>query len=121
MSPLPLTAVELLKYVPDNPGYSLCDICREGVASWDNALFLRVLFSGDVSAFRKKQGRHVRCDESLSQYIVHPLFPPVNVSLAAQDKRRIDPVACARHELRVTQLWVEMQRAFGKRVSEVSQ
>ena len=83
-------------------GY-LCAVCgREVEVVADSDLYLRYVL-GEVAAERlpKAPERHIRCNPSLGQFIVHEAFAPIAVD-GPFGKAGLDPGFVALEEARVT-------------------
>ena len=90
-------------------GY-LCDVCGDEVEDiTDSDLYLRYV-TGEVQAreLMTARERHLRCNPTLSQFIVDPEFAPVVVE-GVFDKRLFDPADNARREDLVTRGWKRLQ------------
>jgi hypothetical protein len=83
-------------------GY-LCDVCGEEVEGLlESDLYLRyVLGEVDPERLHLEPERHLRCNPTLSQFIVDPEFPPVVVS-GPFAKSEMDAAWVAIEEARVT-------------------
>ncbi|MEL0096630.1 MAG: hypothetical protein VW875_12365 [Planctomycetaceae bacterium] len=83
-------------------GY-LCQVCGhevEGIV--DSDLYLRyILGLVDPEVLHIASERHLNCNPTLSQYIVHPGFPAVEVE-GDFDKRQLDTEFVAKREREVT-------------------
>lgn len=83
-------------------GY-LCDVCGREVETIDNSdLYLRyVIGEIDPETLHSNQERHLRCNPTLSQFIVADDFDPVVVE-GYFGKAQLDPEFVAAEEVRVT-------------------
>ena len=83
-------------------GY-LCQVCGHEVENIvDSDLYLRyVLGLVDPEVLHIASERHLNCNPTLSQYIVHPEFPAVKVE-GDFDKRQLDTEFVAIREQEVT-------------------
>ena len=83
-------------------GY-LCQVCGHEVENIvDSDLYLRyVLGLVDPEVLHIASERHLNCNPTLSQYIVHPEFPVVEVE-GDFDKRQLDSEFVAIREQEVT-------------------
>lgn len=101
-------------------GY-LCEICGNEVEDiTDSDLYLRYVL-GEVEAryLMTAKERHLRCNPTVAQFIVHPAFEPVIVE-GPFDKRNLDPEEVARRESRTTRAWQRLQevRDLGLPISD---
>jgi len=101
-------------------GY-LCDVCGDEVEDITGSdLYLRYV-TGEVPArvLMTAKERHLRCNPTLSQFIVDPAFEPVVVD-GPFGKRHLDPADVARREDLVTRGWRRLQevRGLGIPISE---
>ena len=97
-------------------GY-ICEVCGEPVDEMvDSDLYLRFII-GHVSVGELTQSseRHIRCNPTQAQFIVHEDFEPVTVE-GPFDKRELDPADVARQEDLVTRGWVRLQELRGSRL-----
>lgn len=87
-----------------------CEVCGEDVGLiTESDLYLRfVLGEVPIYLLQKQAERHLRCNPSLSQYIVDPAFEPV-VCNGEFDKRTCDVDFVAAEESRVTRAWRRLQ------------
>ena len=94
-------------------GY-LCDVCGEDVANLvDSDLYLRYIIGMlDPEVLHTTPERHIRCNPSLSQYIVAEEFEPVEVE-GPFDKRYLDPAFVAERERLVTRGWRRLHEVAG--------
>ena len=83
-------------------GY-LCEVCGHEVEQIvESDLYLRfILGLVDPEILHIAAERHLRCNPTLAQYIVHPEFPPLQVE-GDFDKRQLDPEFVAIREKEVT-------------------
>ena len=86
-------------------GY-LCDVCGQDVAEMtESDLYLRyVIGMIDPETLHTNQERHVRCNPTLAQFVVHDGFEPVVVD-GDFDKRRLDADFVQQRETLVTRGW----------------
>ena len=86
-------------------GY-LCDVCGGDVENlWESDLYLRyVIGQIDPETLHTTRERHIRCNPTLAQFIVHPDFEPVVVA-GVFDKRRLDPAYVREQERLITRGW----------------
>ena len=79
----------------------------------DSDLYLRFIV-GLVSLAELTQSpeRHIRCNPTQAQFIVHDDFEPVFVE-GLFDKRELDSVDVARQEALVTRGWLRLQEVSG--------
>jgi hypothetical protein len=86
-------------------GY-LCDVCGKDVENiWESDLYLRyVIGLIDPETLHTTKERHITCNPSLAQFIVHAEFPPVT---AAEDfcKELLDSRFVEQREQLVTRGW----------------
>ena len=90
-----------------------CEVCGGDVEEiTDSDLYLRfVIGLVDPETLHTTQERHLRCNPSLSQFVVHPDFHPVTCE-GDFDKRHLDVAFVAEREKLVTRGW--------RRLSEVA-
>jgi hypothetical protein len=90
-------------------GY-LCDVCGGDVENiWESDLYLRyVIGQVDPETLHTTRERHIRCNPTLAQFIVHADFPPVVVE-GSFDKRELDPAYVCEHERLVTRGWQRLK------------
>ena len=90
-------------------GY-LCDICGQDVPNLtESDLYLRyVIGMIDPEVLHTQQERHLRCNPTLAQYIVHPKFEPVTVE-GPFDKRLLDAEYVREQESLVTRGWERLR------------
>jgi hypothetical protein len=83
-------------------GY-LCAVCGQDVEELtDSDLYLRyVIGELDPETLHTTRERHIRCNPTLAQFIVHDDFTPVTVS-GPFDKRQLDPVSVKERETLVS-------------------
>ena len=90
-------------------GY-LCDVCGKDVENiWESDLYLRyVIGLIDPETLHTTKERHITCNPSLAQFIVHPEFPPV---VAAEDfrKEQLDSRFVEQREQLVTRGWERLK------------
>lgn len=84
-------------------GY-LCDVCGEEVEGLvESDLYLRyVLGEVDPERLHLERERHLRCNPTLSQFIVDPEFDPPVVVDGPFAKKEMDPAWVATEEERIT-------------------
>ncbi|HXG10741.1 MAG TPA: hypothetical protein VNK04_13370 [Gemmataceae bacterium] len=90
-------------------GY-LCEVCGKEVEQiTESSLYLRYVL-GEVAPeeLHLMPERHLRCDPSLAQYIVDPVFAPVRCE-GPFAKEHLDPQYVAEQEARVTRGWRRLQ------------
>ena len=90
-------------------GY-LCEVCGEEVEEiTESDLYLRFVL-GEVppEQLHLQRERHLRCNSSLAQFIVDPIFPPVQCE-GAFAKNQLDPAYVSEEETRVTRGWRRLQ------------
>jgi hypothetical protein len=101
-------------------GY-LCDVCGEPVHDITGSdLYLRyVIGEIDSRALLSSPERHLRCNPTLSQFIVDPAFEAVIVE-GPFAKQSLDPEEVARRDELVTRGWRRLQevRSLGIPISE---
>jgi hypothetical protein len=101
-------------------GY-LCDVCGEAVPDITGSdLYLRyVIGEIDSRALLSSPERHLRCNPTLSQFIVDEDFEPVTVT-GPFAKEHLDPGEVARREDLVTRGWRRLQevRELGIPISD---
>jgi hypothetical protein len=92
-------------------GY-LCDVCGQEVQGLaESALYLRyVLGDTPPEQLLGSRERHLRCEPSLAQFIVDPLFPAVACA-GPFAKNQLDPGFVREEEARVTRGWRRLQEA----------
>jgi hypothetical protein len=90
-------------------GY-LCDVCGGDVENiWESDLYLRyVIGQVDPETLHTTRERHLRCNPTLAQFIVHADFPPVEVT-GPFDKRELDPAYVREQERLVTRGWQRLK------------
>ena len=90
-------------------GY-LCEVCGEEVVDLsDSDLYLRyVIGEIDVRHLLAAPERHLRCNPTLSQFIVDEDFPPVRLC-GPFAKESLDPEDVRRREDFVTRGWRRLQ------------
>ena len=89
-------------------GY-LCEVCGAEVESIDDSdLYLRYVL-GEVlpETLHSSRERHLRCNPTLTQFIVNDGFEPVGVD-GFFDKRQLDPAFVATEETRVTRGYLRL-------------
>src|SRR3954454_2416511 len=91
-------------------GY-LCDVCGQDVAELvDSDLYLRyVVGMLDPEVLHTTAERHIRCNPTLSQYIVADDFEPV-VEEGPFDKRLLDSQYVREREQLITRGWRRLQQ-----------
>jgi hypothetical protein len=89
-------------------GY-LCDVCGGDVGDiWESDLYLRfVIGLVDPEVLHTCKERHIRCNPTLAQFIVHEQFEPVVVE-GDFDKRKLDPAYVQAREQLVTRGWLRL-------------
>lgn len=101
-------------------GY-LCEVCGDEVEDITGSdLYLRyVLGEVPVRELLTAPERHLRCNPTLSQFIVADGFEPV-VVVGPFAKEHLDPEQVAEQEARVTAAWRRLQvvRGLGIPISE---
>ncbi|MBL8848721.1 MAG: hypothetical protein JNG89_03515 [Planctomycetaceae bacterium] len=90
-------------------GY-LCEVCGQDVADIsDSDLYLRyVIGEIDARELMASPERHLRCNPTQSQFIVDPLFAPVEVD-GPFAKHELNGDDVARREQLVTRGWRRLQ------------
>ena len=90
-------------------GY-LCEVCGEEVEDiTDSDLYLRfVLGEVDARDLMTAPERHLRCNPTQAQFIVHDDFEPVCVE-GPFDKRTLDAGYVAQQEELITRAWCRLQ------------
>lgn len=101
-------------------GY-LCDVCGDEVEDITvSDLYLRYVI-GEVAAreLMTAKERHLRCNPTLSQFIVDERFEPITVT-GPFDKRNLDPADVARRQDLVSRGYARLHevRGLGIPVSE---
>lgn len=98
-------------------GY-LCEVCGEEVAELaDSDLYLRyVIGEIDVRQLLAAPERHLRCNPTLSQFIVDDRFLPVTVD-GPFAKGQLDPDDVREREELVTRGWKRLQELRDLRIS----
>ncbi|QDU56351.1 hypothetical protein [Aeoliella mucimassa] len=93
-------------------GY-LCEVCGNDVAKiTDSDLYLRyVIGLIDPEVLHTQQERHLRCNPTLAQFIVHPDFEPVVVE-GDFDKRLLDEAFALERERLVTRGWERLREVI---------
>lgn len=93
-------------------GY-LCQVCGKEVEDLrDSDLYLRyVLGEVDPETLHLAPERHLRCNPTLSQFIVAEGFPPVQV-IGPFDKRRLDASYVSDEERRVSAAFLRLTDLF---------
>lgn len=93
-------------------GY-LCDVCGGEVENLtDSDLYLRyVLGEVDPETLHVADERHLRCNPTLTQFIVAEGFPPVAVA-GPFAKAELDPEFVAEEERRVTAGYLRLLEIF---------
>ena len=90
-------------------GY-LCDVCGKDVENiWESDLYLRyVIGLIDPETLHTTKERHITCNPSLAQFIVHPEFPTIT---AAEDFRKelLDSRFVEQREQLVTRGWERLK------------
>ena len=90
-------------------GY-LCDVCGKDVENiWESDLYLRyVIGLIDPETLHTTKERHIGCNPSLAQFIVHPEFPAI---AAAADfcKELLDPRFVEERERLITRGWLRLK------------
>jgi hypothetical protein len=101
-------------------GY-LCDVCGDEVAEIvDSDLYLRYVI-GEIDARRllSEPERHIRCNPTLAQFIVHSDFDPIAVD-GPFAKSELGPEDVAKRENLVTRGWQRLRevRELGLSIAE---
>ena len=93
-----------------------CQVCGadvENIAQSD--LYLRyVIGMVDPEVLHTSPERHIGCNPSLAQFIVHEDFAPIGVE-GGFDKRQLDPEFVAEREQLVTRGWQRLQQLHASR------
>lgn len=87
-----------------------CDVCgRDVEAIVDSDLYLRYIL-GEIAIERLHlhPERHIRCNPTISQYIVHQDFPPIHCG-GDFNKLSFDADYVRTEEARVTAGWLRLQ------------
>ena len=94
-------------------GY-LCEVCGEPVPEiTESDLYLRyVLGEIPASQLMTAPERHLRCNPTQAQFIVHPDFPPVTVG-GLFGKQNFDPHEVKTREELVTRAWLRLRELPG--------
>ena len=94
-------------------GY-ICEVCSEAVdAITDSDLYLRFIIGlVPLTELTQSPERHIRCNPTQAQFIVHNDFEPVTVE-GPFDKRELDPVDVTRQEELVTRGWLRLHEVSG--------
>jgi len=90
-------------------GY-LCDVCGAAVEDLaDSDLYLGFVI-GEISVDQlpHRAERHIRCNPTVAQFIVHETFPLVEVE-GMFDKRKMDTQSVVDREAQVTSGWLRLQ------------
>ena len=92
-----------------------CDVCGEDVENiTDSDLYLRyVIGQVDPETLHTAHERHLRCNPTLSQYIVDAAFGPVTAE-ETFDKALLDPEFVREQEELVTRGWRRLSEVAGK-------
>lgn len=90
-------------------GY-LCEVCGEEVPQIeDSDLYLRfILGEIPVGQLLSAPERHLRCNPTISQFIVDERFEPI-VAEGPFSKENLDPGFVAQEEARITRGWRRLQ------------
>jgi len=97
-------------------GY-LCDVCAEPVEDMaDSDLYLRYII-GEVpyDQLMGQPERHIRCNPSQAQFIVHDDFEAVDVD-GPFGKSQLDPQYVHERETLITRGWVRLQAVVGQEI-----
>jgi len=88
-----------------------CEVCgRDVEAIIESDLYLRyVLGEVPLERLHLTPERHVRCNPAMAQYIVDPVYDPVECS-GPFDKRNLDADFVSKEEQRVTRGWRRLQQ-----------
>lgn len=95
-------------------GY-ICEVCGEAVDEIvDSDLYLRFVI-GQVSEQQLNEApeRHIRCNPTQAQFIVHDDFEPVIVS-GPFAKQELDPKHVQQQEELITRGWCRLQEVTGQ-------
>jgi hypothetical protein len=94
-------------------GY-LCDVCGGDVGEiTDSDLYLRyVIGMLDPETLHTTRERHIRCNPTLAQFIVHDDFEPVTIE-GSFDKRALDPSYVRERETLVTRGYRRLKEIAG--------
>jgi hypothetical protein len=90
-------------------GY-LCDVCgREVEEITDSDLYLRYVL-GEVSlpTLHLSRERHIRCNPTTAQFIVHPDFEPVRCE-GPFSREQLDRESVSAQEALITRAWMRLQ------------
>ncbi len=95
-------------------GY-LCEVCGEDVANLtESDLYLRYIVGMlDPEVLHTTAERHIRCNQSLAQYIVDDDFEPVTIE-GPFDKRGLDAEFVQTQERLMTRGWKRLKQVAGK-------
>lgn len=95
-----------------------CDVCGNDVeAIVDSDLYLRyILDEVPLERLHLQSERHIRCNATNAQYIVHQDFPPVRCG-GDFDKSAFDTDFVRSEEARITAGWLRLQAIPTARLS----
>ncbi len=95
-----------------------CEICNGDVEEiTDSDLYLRfVIGLVDPETLHTTQERHLRCNPSLAQFIVHDDFPPIRCD-GDFDKRHLDQRFVSEREKLVTRGWLRLREVAGSNLT----
>jgi hypothetical protein len=87
-----------------------CEVCGLDVeVMTDSDLYLRyILDEVPLDRLHRSPERHLRCNPSLTQYIVDPAFDPVACT-GPFSKTELDPLYVVDEEKRITRAWRRLQ------------
>jgi hypothetical protein len=90
-------------------GY-LCELCGKSVDTiTDSELYLRfVVGLLDPETLHTTQERHIRCNPTLAQFIVHETFPPID-AVGDFSKEHLDATYVDQQEQLLTRGWLRLQ------------
>ncbi len=96
-------------------GY-ICSVCGNDVPNiTESDLYLRyVIGQLDPELLHTTPERHIRCNPTLAQFIVHPDFPPVILD-DAFSKSHLDPEFVRHQEDIVTRGWLRLVELYRQR------
>jgi len=90
-------------------GY-LCELCGKSVDTiTESELYLRfVVGLLDPETLHTTQERHIRCNPTLAQFIVHETFPPID-AVGDFSKEHLDATYVDQQEQLLTRGWLRLQ------------
>jgi hypothetical protein len=95
-------------------GY-LCEICGQDVANlWESDLYLRYVTGQlDPEVLHTTRERHLRCNPTLAQFIVHDDFQPPVLVMGPFAKAALDPAYVREQELLMTRGFARLLEIAG--------